>query len=77
MLYEVITALSQTVYRAREVVGDDGERQSVLRTEHGRGFQFVARVSVVPVADTEQSTLVHPRTHLVAVAVAAALVLLV
>jgi len=40
-------ALSQTVHKARQAVGDDGEHQVVLRTEHGRGFRFVADVSVV------------------------------
>jgi TolB-like protein/DNA-binding winged helix-turn-helix (wHTH) protein/Tfp pilus assembly protein PilF len=40
-------ALSQTVRRARQAVGDDGEQQRVLRTEYGHGFRFVAEVSVV------------------------------
>jgi TolB-like protein/Tfp pilus assembly protein PilF len=40
-------ALSQTVHKARQAVGDDGEHQRLLRTEHGRGFRFVADVSVV------------------------------
>jgi adenylate cyclase len=41
-------ALSQSVHRARIAVGDDGDHQTVLRTRHGQGFQFVAEVSVVP-----------------------------
>jgi TolB-like protein/Flp pilus assembly protein TadD len=41
-------ALSRAVGKARRAVGDDGERQAVLRTEHGHGFRFVAEVSVVP-----------------------------
>ncbi|MBW2386655.1 MAG: tetratricopeptide repeat protein [Deltaproteobacteria bacterium] len=45
-------ALSQSVYKVRIAVGDDGDHQTVLRTRHGQGFQFVAEVSVVrtPVA---------------------------
>jgi TolB-like protein/Tfp pilus assembly protein PilF len=45
-------ALSRAVQKARRAVGDDGEHQAVLRTEHGYGFQFVAKVSVLqaPVA---------------------------
>jgi TolB-like protein/tetratricopeptide (TPR) repeat protein len=40
------------VQKARQAVGDDGERQAVLRTEHGHGFRFVAEVSVVPETET-------------------------
>jgi len=40
-------ALSAAVSKAREAVGDDGDRQSVLRTKHGHGFQFIAEVSVL------------------------------
>ena len=35
-------ALSGAVHKARQAVGDDGGQQAVLRTVHGRGFQFVA-----------------------------------
>ncbi len=41
-------ALTRTVQKARAAVGDDGEHQTVLRTEHGHGFRFVAEVSVAP-----------------------------
>ncbi len=41
-------AVSRTVQKARQAVGDDGERQTVLRTEYGHGFRFVADVSLVP-----------------------------
>jgi TolB-like protein/DNA-binding winged helix-turn-helix (wHTH) protein/Tfp pilus assembly protein PilF len=44
-------ALSQSVHKARIAVGDDGEHQTVLRTRHGQGFQFVAEVTVVSVED--------------------------
>jgi TolB-like protein/DNA-binding winged helix-turn-helix (wHTH) protein/Tfp pilus assembly protein PilF len=41
-------ALTQSMQKARQAVGDDGQQQTVLRTEHGRGFRFVAEVSVAP-----------------------------
>jgi adenylate cyclase len=46
-------ALTRAVQKARRAVGDDGERQAVLRTEHGHGFRFVAEVSVAPDLDAE------------------------
>jgi TolB-like protein/DNA-binding winged helix-turn-helix (wHTH) protein len=42
------TSLSQAIHKARQAVGDDGERETVLRTEHGHGFRFVAEVSLLP-----------------------------
>jgi TolB-like protein/DNA-binding winged helix-turn-helix (wHTH) protein/cytochrome c-type biogenesis protein CcmH/NrfG len=44
-------ALSRAIEKARRAVGDDGERQVVLRTKHGQGFRFVAKVREVPVPD--------------------------
>ncbi|HEY5658517.1 MAG TPA: tetratricopeptide repeat protein [Myxococcota bacterium] len=38
-------ALSRAVQKARQAVDDDGANQTVLRTEHGHGFRFVAKVS--------------------------------
>lgn len=37
-------SISSRVRSARQAVGDDGERQRVIRTVHGRGFRFVAEV---------------------------------
>ena len=39
------SALSSQIKAARKAVGDDGEKQNVIRTVHGRGFRFVAEVS--------------------------------
>ena len=36
------TALTRAIMKARRAVGDDAERQSVIRTVHGHGYQFVA-----------------------------------
>jgi pimeloyl-ACP methyl ester carboxylesterase len=38
------SALSSAIKAARKLLGDDGERQSVIRTVYGRGFRFVADV---------------------------------
>jgi TolB-like protein len=40
-------ALSTAVQKARRAVGDDGGHQAVLHTEHGKGFRFVAKISVL------------------------------
>ena len=37
-------SLTQLVRRARHSVGDDGDRQTVIKTLRGRGFRFVAEV---------------------------------
>ncbi|MDJ0868044.1 MAG: AAA family ATPase [Myxococcota bacterium] len=38
------SALPRAVAAARKVLGDDRERQGLIRTVHGRGYQFVAAV---------------------------------
>lgn len=38
------TALTRVVMKARRAVGDDAERQSVIRTVHGHGYRFVAEL---------------------------------
>jgi TolB-like protein/DNA-binding winged helix-turn-helix (wHTH) protein/cytochrome c-type biogenesis protein CcmH/NrfG len=47
-------ALSRTVQKARRAVGDDGEHQAVLRTEHGHGFRFVAEVREAPAPEAAE-----------------------
>jgi DNA-binding winged helix-turn-helix (wHTH) protein/DNA-binding NarL/FixJ family response regulator len=36
------SAISSRIKAARRAVGDDGSRQAVIRTVHGRGYRFVA-----------------------------------
>lgn len=36
------TALTRAIMKARRAVGDDAESQTVIRTVHGHGYQFVA-----------------------------------
>jgi TolB-like protein/class 3 adenylate cyclase/lipoprotein NlpI len=38
------SALSSQVKAARRALGDDGAKQNVIRTVHGRGFRFVAPI---------------------------------
>jgi tetratricopeptide (TPR) repeat protein len=38
-------ALTSRIRDARKAVGDDGKRQHVIRTVHGRGYQFIAELS--------------------------------
>ena len=38
------SALTSRIRSARRAVGDDGQRQDVIRTVHGRGYRFVAEV---------------------------------
>ncbi len=39
------TALTRCIVAARKAVGDDGTKQEVIETQHGRGYRFVATVS--------------------------------
>lgn len=39
------TALTRAIMKARRAVGDSAEQQSVIRTVHGHGYQFVADFS--------------------------------
>ena len=38
------SAVASRIKAARRVTGDNGERQQVIRTVHGRGYRFVAEV---------------------------------
>lgn len=40
-------SISSRIRSARQAVGDDGARQAVIHTVHGRGFRFVAEVTVL------------------------------
>lgn len=44
------SALTSRIKTARRAVGDDGRRQEVIGTVHGRGYRFVAEVEVSTVA---------------------------
>jgi TolB-like protein/DNA-binding winged helix-turn-helix (wHTH) protein len=57
-LHVTPAALSTAVQKARQAVGDDGEHQAVLHTEHGKGFRFVAEVIDLSPPETAQPE--HP-----------------
>ena len=40
------SALTSRMKSARRAVGDDGSRQAVIRTVHGKGYEFIAEVLV-------------------------------
>jgi len=59
-LHVTPAALSRAVLKARQAVGDDGEHQAVIRTEHGKGFRFVAEISIAPAPEV---TAQPPASH--------------
>jgi len=64
------SALTQALRKARAMVGDDGERQAVIRTIQRRGFRFVAELDEGPRTASEPrggATAPHMATGSVAV----------
>ncbi|HEX2499080.1 MAG TPA: alpha/beta fold hydrolase [Actinomycetes bacterium] len=49
------SALTSRVKAARQAIGDDGRGQRLIRTVHGRGYQFIG-----PVSETPQVTALPP-----------------
>jgi pimeloyl-ACP methyl ester carboxylesterase/DNA-binding winged helix-turn-helix (wHTH) protein len=49
------SALTSRIKAVRQAVGDDGKAQRLLRTVHGRGYQFVAEVEERGAAPTARS----------------------
>jgi TolB-like protein len=47
-------SISSRIRSARIAVGDDGDRQQVIRTVHGQGFRFVADVTEIAPATVRQ-----------------------
>ncbi len=41
------SALTTRIKSVRQAVGDDGSRQAIVRTVHGKGYEFVAVVEVI------------------------------
>lgn len=48
-------ALSSRINAARKAVGDDGDRQSLIKTIHKRGFRFVGEVIEEPEDETTEA----------------------
>jgi pimeloyl-ACP methyl ester carboxylesterase/DNA-binding winged helix-turn-helix (wHTH) protein len=49
------SALTSRVKAARQAIGDDGRSQRLIRTAHGRGYQFTAPVDETAQADSAAS----------------------
>ncbi len=47
------TSLSNHIKSARKALGDDGQKQQVIKTVHGRGYQFIADVEPLDSAKDE------------------------
>src|SRR6478736_2158440 len=41
------SALTTRIKAVRQAVDDDGSRQAIIRTVHGKGYEFIAEVEVV------------------------------
>jgi DNA-binding winged helix-turn-helix (wHTH) protein len=54
------TALTRCIVAARKAVGDDGTKQEVIETQHGRGYRFVASLTTNP-QPVQSSTFQVPR----------------
>ena len=52
------TALTRCIVAARKAVGDDGTKQEVIETQHGRGYRFVAPLTTTPPVVSDQWSVV-------------------
>ena len=50
------SALTTRIKSIRQAVADDGSRQAIIRTVHGKGYEFVAPVEVVADRDSPATT---------------------
>jgi TolB-like protein/DNA-binding winged helix-turn-helix (wHTH) protein len=48
------TSVSNQIKSARKVLGDNGQKQAVIKTFHGRGYQFIAKCENDVHAESEQ-----------------------
>ena len=58
------SAVTSRIKQARKAVGDDGQRQRLIRTVHGRGYRFVAPVQVREARDGQRPTIPTQRKEL-------------
>lgn len=57
------SALTSRVKAARQAIGDDGHSQHLIRTAHGRGYQFIAPVKEAGQSDPAASLSPAPPTQ--------------
>ena len=55
-------SISSRIRSARQAVGDDGTRQAVIRTVHGRGFRFIPEVTTSSPAYATSQGFIPPQT---------------
>lgn len=55
-------SVSSRIRSARQAVGDDGARQAVIRTVHGRGFRFIPEVTTSSPAHAPTESFIPPST---------------
>jgi predicted ATPase/DNA-binding winged helix-turn-helix (wHTH) protein len=48
------SALTTRIKSVRQALGDDGSRQAIIRTVHGRGYEFIATVEMLELPAVEQ-----------------------
>lgn len=53
-------SISSRIRSARQAVGDDGARQAVIRTVHGRGFRFILDVTTLPLGHAASAGVDRP-----------------
>lgn len=71
------TALTRCVMKARRAVGDDADKQAVIKTVHGHGYRFVAKLeehTAQPAAETGSVARPAPAKRSPALAIAAAII---
>ncbi|HTU60148.1 MAG TPA: transcriptional regulator, partial [Polyangiales bacterium] len=57
-------ALAQVIMHVRKALGDEGEQQTLLKTVRGRGFRFIAEVSVITSGPVEAASVrTQPPQH--------------
>ncbi|MGI9318030.1 MAG: winged helix-turn-helix domain-containing protein, partial [bacterium] len=57
------STLSSSIKMVRKAVGDSGREQAVVRTVHGRGYEFVATLTSGPDENTESSDTASERAN--------------
>ncbi|MCP4272673.1 MAG: hypothetical protein GY781_12025 [Gammaproteobacteria bacterium] len=51
------SAISNLIKSARKVIGDDGNQQRIIKTIHGRGYQFILNVNMIDNANNANANL--------------------
>ena len=54
------SALTTRIKSVRQALGDDGSRQAIIRTVHGKGYEFIATVETLGSPSLEDKTPVPP-----------------